>query len=68
MSRSRLRNGDAAIGGFLSQARARLAPFNVGLASDVLGCADWNHNDTQIGLRLQTWVDVLDYDCPMLSA
>jgi hypothetical protein len=59
-------NRESAIVGFLSQARARLAPFNVFLAADVFGYVAWNHNDTHIGQRLETLVNVLDYVCPML--
>jgi hypothetical protein len=56
----------AAIAGFLGEARRAVAPFNVFLAADVFGYVCWNRNDTGIGQRLDTLIDVVDYLSPML--
>ena len=42
----------AAVGGFLREARRRLAPYNVFLAADIFGYVCWNSNDTTIGQLL----------------
>lgn len=55
-----------AIVGFLAEARARLAPYNVFLAADIFGYVCWNLNDTGIGQQLEPLVPVLDYYSPML--
>jgi hypothetical protein len=56
----------AAIGGFLAEARKRLAPYNVFLAADIFGYVCWNTNDTQIGQLLEALVPLVDYISPML--
>jgi len=55
-----------AIGGFLAEARRRLAPYNVFLSADVFGYVCWNLNDTMIGQRLEDLAPLLDYVSPML--
>lgn len=55
-----------AIGGFLREARSRLAPYNVFLAADIFGYVCWNTNDTRIGQRLDDLAPLVDYICPML--
>jgi hypothetical protein len=55
-----------AISGFLSEARKRLAPYNVFLDADIFGYVCWNLNDTQIGQKLENLAAELDYLCPML--
>jgi hypothetical protein len=55
-----------AIAGFLHEARARLAPYNVFLAADIFGYVCWNLNDTDIGQKLDPIVAAVDYLCPML--
>ncbi|MEW5943935.1 MAG: putative glycoside hydrolase [Pseudomonadota bacterium] len=55
-----------AITGFLTEARARLAPYNVFLAADLFGYVSWNTNDTDIGQKLEELAPVLDYFSPML--
>lgn len=56
----------AAIHGFLSAARERLAPYNVFVAADIFGYVAWNTNDTFIGQRLDALVQPLDYISLML--
>ncbi len=56
----------AAIGGFLQEARARLAPYNVFTAADIFGYVCWNLNDTDIGQKLDPIAAAVDYLCPML--
>ena len=55
-----------AIAGFLHEARARLAPYNVFLAADIFGYVCWNLNDTDIGQKLEPIAAAVDYLCPML--
>jgi len=56
----------AAIGGFLTEARHRLVPYNVFLSADVFGYVCWNRNDTLIGQRIEELASLLDYVSPML--
>lgn len=55
-----------AIGGFLAEAKKRLAPYNVFLAADIFGYVCWNTDDTDIGQRLEDLDTYLDYISPML--
>ena len=55
-----------AIGAFLAQAHAALAPYNVFQSADIFGYVFWNTNDTGIGQKLESVVDIPDYVCPML--
>jgi hypothetical protein len=55
-----------AVVGFLTEARRRLAPYNVFLSADVFGYVCWNLNDTMIGQRLEDLAPLLDYVSPML--
>jgi hypothetical protein len=55
-----------AITGFLTEARRRLAPYNVFLAADIFGYVAWNLNDTQIGQRIENLVSCVDYISLML--
>lgn len=55
-----------AIGGFLQEARARLAPYNVFVAADIFGYVCWNLNDTDIGQKLDPIASAVDYLSPML--
>jgi hypothetical protein len=55
-----------AIATFLTEARQRLAPFNVYLAADIFGYVCWNLNDTGIGQRLEEIRPLVDYISPML--
>jgi hypothetical protein len=59
-------NRVAAIGGFLSEARTALIPYNVFLAIDVFGYVCWNPDDTRIGQQLERIAEVVDYISPML--
>ena len=59
-------NREAAIGGFLMEARRALAPYNVFLAVDVFGYVCWNTDDTRIGQRLEQIARLVDYVSPML--
>ena len=59
-------NRTAAIAGFLTAARARLAPYNVFVAADIFGYVCWNLDDTAIGQQLETLGAPLDYISPML--
>src|SRR5208337_3535920 len=54
------------ISGFLTEARRRLAPYNVFVAADIFGYVSWNLNDTQIGQRLDRLVPCVDYISLML--
>jgi hypothetical protein len=56
----------AAVEGFLREARQALAPFNVFLAADVFGYICWNRNDTKIGQQLEHIANIVDYTSPML--
>ena len=55
-----------ALTGFLKQARARLAPFNIFLSADIFGYTSWNLNDTDIGQKIEALAPLVDYMCPML--
>jgi hypothetical protein len=59
-------NREAAIEGFLREARTALAPFNVFLAVDVFGYICWNRDDTKIGQQIEHIADIVDYVSPML--
>jgi hypothetical protein len=56
----------ATITGFLRDAHAALAPYNVFHSADIFGYVSWNKNDTGIGQQLEEAVKVVDYACPML--
>jgi hypothetical protein len=56
----------AAITGFLQEASARLAPYNVFTAADIFGYVCWNQNDTDIGQKLEPILAAVDYLSPML--
>jgi hypothetical protein len=55
-----------AIAGFLQEAKARLAPYNVFVAADIFGYVCWNLNDTDIGQKLDPIASSVDYLSPML--
>ena len=59
-------NRIAAIGGFLSEARAALLPYNVFVAVDIFGYVCWNPDDTGIGQQLERIAEVVDDVSPML--
>ena len=59
-------NREAAIDGFLSEARKALTPFNVFLSADVFGYICWNADDTKIGQKLEHLAGIVDYLSPML--
>jgi hypothetical protein len=59
-------NREAAIEGFLAEARNALTPFNVFLAADVFGYICWNRDDTKIGQKLEHLANIVDYVSPML--
>jgi hypothetical protein len=59
-------NREAAIDGFLTDARTALTPFNVFLAADVFGYVCWNRDDTRIGQQLEHLAGIVDYLSPML--
>ena len=59
-------NREAAIDGFLGEARKELTPFNVFLAADVFGYVCWNPDDTKIGQKLEHLGGIVDYLSPML--
>lgn len=59
-------NREAAIDGFLAEARKALTPFNVFLAADVFGYICWNPGDTKIGQKLEHLAGIVDYLSPML--
>jgi hypothetical protein len=56
----------ATITGFLKEAHAALAPYNVFHSADIFGYVSWNTNDTGIGQHLEEIVQTVDYACPML--
>jgi hypothetical protein len=56
----------ATITGFLSEARRRLAPYNVFVAVDIFGYVCWNRDDTGIGQRIEELATAVDYISPML--
>jgi hypothetical protein len=55
-----------AIAGFLKEAKARLAPYNVFVAADIFGYVCWNLNDTDIGQKIDPIASAVDYLSPML--
>ncbi|MBF0345474.1 MAG: GTP-binding protein [Nitrospirae bacterium] len=55
-----------AIGGFLTEAKKRLDPYNVFISGDIFGYVCWNLDDTQIGQKIEDVVNHLDYISPML--
>lgn len=55
-----------AITGFLSEAKKRLAPYNVFISADIFGYVCWNLNDTDIGQKIERLAPLLDYISPML--
>jgi hypothetical protein len=57
---------EAAINGFLEEARRRLRPYNVFVAADIFGYVCWNVNDTLIGQQLEHMGAIVDYLSPML--
>jgi len=59
-------NREAAIEGFLTEARTALTPFSVFIAADVFGYVCWNRNDTKIGQTLEHLANLVDYVSPML--
>jgi hypothetical protein len=59
-------NREAAIDGFFTEVRRRLAPFNVFLAADTFGYVCWNLDDTRIGQKLEHLAGIVDYVSPML--
>ena len=59
-------NRTKAISGFLSEAKKRLAPYNVYLAADIFGYVCWNTNDTDIGQKIEAVSAIVDYISPML--
>lgn len=59
-------NREAAIDGFLREARKALTPFNVFLAADVFGYICWNPDDTKIGQKIEHLAGIVDYLSPML--
>ncbi len=56
----------AAIGDFLTEMYAAIAPTHAYLAADVFGLTLWETGDGQIGQNLETVAQHLDYICPML--
>jgi len=56
----------AAIRGFLEEARARLAKYNVFISADVFGYTSWDPGDNNIGQKLEDIAPEVDYICPML--
>jgi hypothetical protein len=54
------------ISGFLCEARAKLAPYNVFVAADIFGYVPWNLNDTQIGQNIENVASCVDYISLML--
>jgi hypothetical protein len=63
---STMQSRTAAIRGFLTEARRRLAPYNVFIAADIFGYVCWNTDDTGIGQKLEDIVPLVDYVSPML--
>ena len=55
-----------AITGFLVEARKRLRPYNVFLATDIFGYVCWNPDDSKIGQRIEDIAPLVDYISPML--
>ncbi len=54
------------ISGFLSEAKRKLAPYNVFVAADIFGYVPWNLNDTQIGQKIEQVASCVDYISLML--
>jgi hypothetical protein len=54
------------ISGFLTEARKRLAPYNVFISADIFGYVAWNANDTFIGQKIDAVAAGVDYICLML--
>jgi hypothetical protein len=54
------------ISGFLTEARKRLAPYNVFVSADIFGYVAWNLDDTQIGQQIDKLAPALDYISLML--
>jgi hypothetical protein len=63
---STMQSRTTAIKGFLTEARRRLAPYNVFLAADIFGYVCWNTDDTGIGQKLEDIIPLVDYVSPML--
>jgi hypothetical protein len=59
-------NRTAAITGFLTAARERLARYNVFVSADIFGYVCWNLDDTAIGQQIEQLGAPLDYISPML--
>lgn len=55
-----------AINTFLSQAKARLAPYPVFTSANIFGYICWKHRDGKIGQRLVELGERVDYLSPML--
>ena len=56
----------AAVRGFLAEAWARLAKYNVFISADVFGYTIWDPGDANIGQKLEDIAPEVDYICPML--
>jgi LysM repeat protein len=56
----------AAITGFLSYLRGRLAPLHVRIAADVFGYTCWRKDDMLIGQDIERMAQYLDVLCPIL--
>lgn len=54
------------ISGFLSEAKRKLAPYNVFVAADIFGYVPWNLDDTQIGQKIDQVASCVDYISLML--
>ncbi len=54
------------ITGFLSEAKKRLAPYNVFVSADIFGYVPWNVDDTQIGQKIEELGGCVDYISLML--
>lgn len=59
-------NRSNAILGFLTEARKKLAPYNVFVAADIFGYVAWNLDDTQIGQKIDQVGSAVDYISLML--
>jgi len=59
-------NRIGAISGFLTEARKKLAPYNVFLSADIFGYVAWNLNDTEIGQKIDRLAPAVDYISLML--
>jgi LysM repeat protein len=56
----------AAIAGFLSYVRGRLAPMHVRIAANVFGYTCWRKDDMLVGQDIERMAQHLDILCPML--